>query len=125
MKRSAQIGLVVMGVLGATTASGGYYLAGGDQSCLTSPPASAGATAPAKVQPASNCSRSRWWVSSWSSSPRWSLWPSWGTQASASTPPTRFASTTSAERSSTAAQRGGYGSPGHSHAYASSYVLQS
>jgi hypothetical protein len=117
MKRSAQIGLVVMGVLGATTASG-YYLSGRDPSCLANPPASAGspgATVPGKVMPDPNCRRSRWWVSSWSGSQwgsRWSLWPTWSTQASTSTPATKLVSTTSAERSSTTAQRSGFGSSG-------------
>jgi hypothetical protein len=57
MKRSAQIGLVVMGALGATTA-GGYFLNSRDQGCQ------ARAQSNPQATPDQNCRRSLWSSSS-------------------------------------------------------------
>jgi hypothetical protein len=93
MKRSAHIGLVVMGALGATTA-GGYYLNGRDHACQ------ARAQNNPQGTPDQNCRRSLWSSGHGSGASR----PLFGNPSSAAP-----SSTTSTPPSGGAAQRGGFG----------------
>ena len=98
MKRSAQIGLVVMGALGATTA-GGYYMVERNQACQ-SPPGQANDQ---------NCQRSG---SSHSGSGHGSgraFFGSSSSSSSSSSPP----SSPGTSSHPAGAQHGGFGSTGH------------
>jgi uncharacterized protein YgiB involved in biofilm formation len=95
MKRSAQIGLVVMGALGATTA-GGYFLNGRDQGCQ------ARAQSNPQAAPGPNCRRSLWSSSSGHGSG--SAHPVFANPSSATPPAAK-----SAPSSSGSAERGGFG----------------
>jgi hypothetical protein len=94
MKRSAQIGLVVMGALG-TTAGAGYLATNRDQACQT------GAQNP-QATPGQECRRSIW--SGGGHSSGWSR-PIFGGTSSSSSPGV----TSSHASPGTAASRGGFG----------------
>jgi hypothetical protein len=95
MKRSAQLGLVLMGALGTTTAAG-LYLNNRDQACQ------AGAPNNPQGAPAQNCRRSIWSGSghgSGGSHPIFGGGSSSGGSAATSTP----------SSAGTSVQRGGFG----------------
>src|SRR5262249_33987651 len=118
MKRSAQVGLVMMGALGVTGA-GGYYLAKRDTACPPAPQTGvAGAPQPGAAVKEDECRR--WGATSSSSgtSSRYyrTWWPDWWGSRTTST--STSAAATARPGTSTATQpagavRGGFGSTGH------------